>query len=83
MIGLGHNCKMLVCMHTIAFGPTTQIYDVHTLGWRSAQQGRHGKFLYTDGITHPYAFMYQEMNDILLNVLCDDACAWTGDMLQQ
>ncbi len=50
------------------------------MGRPAAEEGRYSELLYIDS-SHPAAFFYQEINDVILNVLCDDQCAWTGDQL--
>lgn len=52
------------------------VMDVWEMGKSALLQGFKGKHLFIDGNLHYYAYMYQEFNDVLLNMLCDSSCKW-------
>lgn len=53
------------------------VYDVHSFGKNAIRDGFARK-TYLDYSTHYWAFVYQELNDVLLNMLCDEGCGWHG-----
>lgn len=51
------------------------VYDVHSFSSNAVRDG-FARQMYMDRSTHYWGFVYQELNDILLNMLCDEGCGW-------
>lgn len=55
------------------------VFDARSLGAAAVRQAFAAEHMWWDsaqGGRHPWQYMYESINDLLLNVLCDEQCKW-------